>query len=234
MVTLADFDGVLLDLDGVLLDYPTAEAQAFAGVAMRAGLHDVAAARRAYATINVGLWQDYERGDVTAERLRVARWERLLDHHGLDPGGAERVSAQYLDLLGRSPAVMAGAVQALRRLAARVPVVAVTNGFATIARGRLAAAGVRDDLAGLVAADEVAAPKPHAAMFTTGLSLLGDPPPRRVLMVGDNHHADIVGAHAVGLVTVWITTHDDPEPQPQVADHRAGSLADLVARATQA
>lgn len=230
MVQLDHLSGVLLDLDGVLLDYHAAERQAFAGVAMRVGLHDVAAARRVYAEVNQRLWRAYERGEVTADRLRTLRWERLLDHHDLDVAGAPRVSAQYLDLLGRSPAVMGGAVQALRRIAAHLPVVAVTNGFSEIANGRLAAAGVAGDLSGVVAADEVAAPKPDPAMFAAGLGLLGGPAAERVLMVGDNHHADIAGAADAGLRTAWIAPMDEPEPTPTRADLRAESLARLVAR----
>lgn len=228
MISLDDLAGVLLDLDGVLLDYHAAERQAFAGVAMRVGLYDIDAARTVYAEINSGLWREYERGEVGADELRVLRWERLLDHHGLDAGAARKVSADYLQLLGRSPAVMPGAVQALRHLTPRVPVVAVTNGFAEVAGGRLRAAGVAADLAGMVAADQVAAPKPDPAMFEAGLGLLGNPVPDAVLMVGDNHHADIVGARDVGLRTAWVAPGEVAEPGVGGADLRADSLASVV------
>lgn len=222
-----DVAGVLCDLDGVLLDYHRAEQQAFAGVAMRMGLHDVDAARAIYADINRGLWQAYERGEVAADHLRVRRWEDWLRAHDLDPAESIRVSENYLALLTRSPAVMPGAVQALRFMARRVPVVAVTNGFGTVADGRLRASGTLADLHGVVAADDVGAPKPDPAMFLAGLAGLGLRA-ERVLMVGDNHPADIVGASRIGLRTAWVAPDDDPEPDPGIADLRGASLAAVV------
>lgn len=224
-----DHLAVLCDLDGVVLDYPAAERQAFAGTATRLGLPDMGAVLPVYAAINADLWREFERGTVTAEELRVRRWARLLDHHGLGHDPAV-VSADYLDRLGRAGPVLPGAVAALRRLAARVPVVAVTNGFSAVAHGRLAASGVRDLFSAVVVSDDVAAPKPDPAMFRAALDLLGTGvEPGRVVMVGDNHAADIVGAAAVGMDTVWIAPAD-AGPSP-VATWQVDSLrraADLL------
>ena len=213
--------GVLCDLDGVLLDYHRAEQQAFAGVAMRLGLHDVDAARGVYAGINRDLWDAYERGEVSAEELRVRRWQEWLAAHDLEPREATRVSGTYLDLLTRSPAVMPGAVQALRTMARHVPVVAVTNGFAEVAHGRLTASGTRADLRGVVAADDVGAPKPAPAMFAAGLALLGDPAPGSVLMVGDNHH-DMEEARngGAGLAIAVLSGNAAHEDIAHLADHK--------------
>lgn len=217
---------VLCDLDGVVLDYPTAEAQAFAGTATRLGLHDVRATRRSYAEINAGLWREFERGTITPEALRVERWRRLLHLHGLDHD-PEAVSTAYLERLGRSPAVLPGAVAALRRLAGTVPVVAVSNGFSAVQHGRVAASGIRDLFTGVVVSDDVAAPKPHPSMFRAALRLAGADEPHRAVMIGDNHAADIEGAHALGMDTVWIV--DEDAPDSSVATWRARSLRVAVA-----
>lgn len=193
---------VLCDLDGVVLDYPAAESMAFAGTATRLGLHDLATVQPLYARINVACWQAYERGEVTAAQLRVRRWAELLAATGVDADPVA-VSDDYLSRLGRAGPVFPGAVRALRRLAAVVPVVAVTNGFSDVVHGRLAASGIRDLFHGVVVADEVAAPKPAPEMFTTALALVAQEPAGAV-MIGDNHHADIEGAHDLAIDTVWI------------------------------
>lgn len=221
--------GVLCDLDGVLLDYHRAEQQAFAGVAMRLGLHDVDRARGVYVDINQALWNAYEQGAVSADELRIRRWAQWLHAHDLDRDEAAGVSGVYLDLLTRSPAVMPGAVQALRAMTRRVPVVAVTNGFAEVAHGRLRASGILADLLGVVAADDVGAPKPDPAMFRAGLALLGDPDPATVVMIGDNHHADVAGAASVGLRTAWVAPAAVAEPEPNLADVRGPDLAAVAA-----
>jgi HAD superfamily hydrolase (TIGR01459 family) len=48
--------------------------------------------------------------------------------------------------------------------------------------------------------------KPHRAIFTAALHRLGDPPPSRVLMVGDSAQHDICGGRGVGLLTVLVTS----------------------------
>jgi HAD superfamily hydrolase (TIGR01459 family) len=48
--------------------------------------------------------------------------------------------------------------------------------------------------------------KPHCAIFTAALHRLGDPPPSRVLMVGDSLQHDIRGGRSAGLLTVLITS----------------------------
>ena len=48
--------------------------------------------------------------------------------------------------------------------------------------------------------------KPHRAIFVAALHLLGDPPPSRVLMVGDSVNHDIAGGNGVGLLTALITS----------------------------
>jgi HAD superfamily hydrolase (TIGR01459 family) len=47
--------------------------------------------------------------------------------------------------------------------------------------------------------------KPHAPIFAAALERLGNPDPRRVLMVGDSIHHDIAGGRAAGMLTLLLT-----------------------------
>lgn len=47
--------------------------------------------------------------------------------------------------------------------------------------------------------------KPHAAIFTAALRLLGDPKPERVLVVGDSLDHDVEGGRRAGMLTALIT-----------------------------
>jgi putative hydrolase of the HAD superfamily len=59
--------------------------------------------------------------------------------------------------------------------------------------------------------DAVGIRKPRAEIFHAVLAEL-DLPPESVLHVGDNLRADVGGASAAGLATVWITRRvSDPE-----------------------
>jgi ribonucleotide monophosphatase NagD (HAD superfamily) len=48
--------------------------------------------------------------------------------------------------------------------------------------------------------------KPGIEMFRAGLGALGDPPPGRVLMIGDSPGHDIAGAATAGCRTLWISS----------------------------
>jgi HAD superfamily hydrolase (TIGR01459 family) len=48
--------------------------------------------------------------------------------------------------------------------------------------------------------------KPHAPIFSAALERLGNPPPGRVLMVGDSLDHDVAGARAAGMLTVLLSS----------------------------
>ena len=48
--------------------------------------------------------------------------------------------------------------------------------------------------------------KPHAEIYRAALALAGDPPPSRVLALGDSIEHDIAGAAALGIVTALVRT----------------------------
>ena len=106
---------------------------------------------------------------------------------------------------------------ALEFLAARFPLVAVSNGNADIER-----VGLGRYFSGSVSAHEFGVPKPdvrifHAAALAAGVA------PHEVLHVGDDAALDVLGAAASGMQTVWVNraghvwTHDSP-PHLTVAD----------------
>ena len=72
------FDFLLLDADGTLFDFDRAEARALEQVFRWAGIDDVERARMLYLGINRGLWDAFERGEVTKEFVTLERFVRFL------------------------------------------------------------------------------------------------------------------------------------------------------------
>lgn len=104
------------------------------------------------------------------------------------------------------------AIDALQRIAARVPVAALTNGNADLERIGLAA-HFRFNLG----AREHGAAKPEASIFHAACLRL-DCAPGEVLHVGDHIEMDVLGAARAGLRSCWINRealdwpHDDVRP----------------------
>jgi len=100
------------------------------------------------------------------------------------------------------------AIGALERIAARLPVAAITNGNADLAR-----IGLHHHFAFQLGAAQHGAPKPEPGIFLAACERLGEAP-GDVLHVGDDIELDVLGAHRAGLRTCWIHRDDLHGPQP--------------------
>ena len=125
-----------------------------------------------------------------------------------------------------------GAREALDHARERYDVGLITNGGAATQSTKLERLGIADAFDATVFCDPAngVEPKPDPTPFERALSAL-DARPERTLYVGDDHGADVVGAHQVGLRSAWVpcVRHDDtdlgdPEPAPT---HRLDSMAKL-------
>lgn len=218
---------VLFDLDGTLFDYDAAEAAAVTATLRGAGLDPDGEVVASYRRINAQHWGALERGETTAARLRVERWEEVLAEHDVTDVDVGALAQRYLAALAAGSQLVAGAVEVVAAVAARHPVAYVTNGLADVQRPRLEASPLRSYTRSIVISDEVGAAKPDPAIFEAALAELGDPTPDRVTMVGDNPVADIAGAASLGMATVWVTrpggkhvAGDGPSPTHRIADIR--------------
>jgi 2-haloalkanoic acid dehalogenase type II len=158
--------------------------------------------------------------------LRQHSIERALRQCGEDPALAAPAfelffaERQKVQLFADVPA-------ALERLAARVPLLALTNGNADLAR-----IGLAPFFQGVLGAREFGVGKPAPAFFHAACARLCLAP-AQVLHVGDDWALDIEGAHAAGLPSVWIH-RPGHAPKPAQVQARPwaelNSLAELVQR----
>jgi len=118
------------------------------------------------------------------------------------------------------------AIEALARIAARVPVAAVSNGNADLAR-----IGLDHHFAFQLGSREHGAAKPAASIFHAACERLGVAP-AHVLHVGDHVEMDVVGAMQAGLRGCWINrvehTWHHPSLQPDLQFDTLTGLADWL------
>jgi HAD superfamily hydrolase (TIGR01509 family) len=133
--------------------------------------------------------------------LRRLTIERALRESGADPALAERAYLQF-HRHRNTVDFYPDALEGLRRIAARVPVVAVSNGNAD-----LAAIGIADLFAAQLSALMHGVPKPSACIFHAACALV-DVKPEETLHVGDDAEMDTLGAARAGLRTCWLHRGD--------------------------
>lgn len=147
-------------------------------------------------------WREEHRGYTTAERLH---W--MLERAGSAPRPQCEHIATACDavdeaLLRYPPPLLPGAADAVRMLAARVPLAIVSDtGFAS---GRAQDALLeQDELLGFFTATvysmDIGHAKPRPEPFAAAVSALAIASPGDVIHVGDNERTDVGGALASGL-----------------------------------
>ena len=115
-------------------------------------------------------------------------------------------------------------IPALQRLRSRFRLMALTNGNAD-----LAVIGLAQYFEHALGAREAGAAKPDARIFEAMLQRAGLDP-AQVVYVGDDPHADVAGARAVGMHAVWIDRFSRPWPgELEPPAQRVRDLAELVA-----
>jgi putative hydrolase of the HAD superfamily len=146
--------------------------------------------------------------------------------------GIETYSDAFVEAMPAPPDVSAilEALAATYRLAilSNWPLAATVDRYAE-------AAGWSRYLSAIVVSQRVGTIKPHPAIFAAARAALGGPAPERLLHIGDDWAADVVGAKRAGWDAAFVTgrPHDSPLPASErdesvAADLEIGTLRDLV------
>lgn len=218
---------LIFDADGTLFDYDRAEATAFRCTFEERGLpfHDGYA--DVYREVNGQIWREFERGEISADDLRVERFARLFDRLGLDTDPAS-FSSDYLLNLGQQADLIDGAAEVVTALHAQYRMIVLTNGLKDVQHARLAGCGLQDYFAGIVISDEVGVAKPDPAIFDIAFALMGNPPREEVLMIGDGLSSDIRGAANYGIDACWFNPAGAARPDRLPIRYEIARLTDLL------
>jgi YjjG family noncanonical pyrimidine nucleotidase len=223
------YRGYLFDADNTLFDYDEAERRAL-DETFHTFLHGVATeeARAAYRLINGRFWDDYEKGTVSLADLKVGRFEELLRALHVSGSDPRQAAFFYLDRLTSKCILLPHARETVTELARRARLCLVTNGIASVQRGRLAASGLEECFTAVLISEELGYSKPDVRFFTHACAALGLPT-SDVLCVGVNPVADVAGARAAGIDACWYSPSGrewtGPGPAPL---HVASDLLNVV------
>lgn len=157
--------------------------------------------------------------------LRRMTLRQALHESGSDP---ELCHAAYDAFFAERNRVecYADSIEALQRIAARVPVAGLTNGNAD-----LEMVGLAEHFMFNLAAREHGAAKPDPSIFHAACQRLGVDP-GEVLHVGDHAETDVVGAMRAGLRGCWINREghawERQDLQPDLEFDTLTALADWL------
>lgn len=165
----------------------------------------------AYRRINDTLWQAFEVGQTTPEKIKLRRFEMLLEgiHENHSPMD---FSATYLECLSDCAELIDGAARVLKRLHGHYRLAILTNGFHLVQRKRLACSGIGHLIEEMIVSEEIGVAKPANGFFEIAFAKLGNPPRESALMIGDSWNSDILGATNFGVDACWYNPGIKPRP----------------------
>lgn len=160
-----------------------------------------------YHRINSGLWEQYSRGEITRDFLRVERFARPLRLVGVAEDDALAMSEifdkEYLDRLGSKTALIDGArelLECLKSAGCRLGI--VSNGFREVQYRKMKSSGIDGYFDIVVLSDDAGVNKPDVRFFRYAEERAGTQSERNII-IGDNFHTDILGALSAGWDAVW-------------------------------
>lgn len=217
---------IVFDADGTLFDYDCAELSALTRTFEHYGVEFDSAVHRMFTDINGRLWAEFEQGRVSSQRLRVQRFEELME--ALDLGVCPTdFSRDYLLNLGADSTLLPGAIEVVERLSEDCGLVLATNGIAGVQNSRFSASSIKPYFKSLVISDEIHVAKPDPGFFSEVFRRIGNPERAEVLMVGDGLSSDIAGGVGFGVDTVWFNPSGKPNDSSIVPTYEISNLAEI-------
>lgn len=153
-----------------------------------------------YQTLNKNLWYQYQQHKITAKEVQTQRF-----HHWAKKLMVEAVTLnqQFMQSMASISKTFDGTKMMLDQLKGDFNLGIITNGFTALQQDRLERTGLTDYFKVLIISEEVGVAKPHPDIFNHALTMMDNPSPAQVLMVGDNLHSDIIGGNQAGMDTCW-------------------------------
>jgi YjjG family noncanonical pyrimidine nucleotidase len=218
---------ILLDADGTLFDYDKAERHALRDTFQLYELEFSEKALRQYRQINGELWKQLERGEGSVGTIQTKRFTKLFEamKYQCDPG---EFNSLYVKQLEKYAYLLDDADIILAELHKNSALYIVTNGIASIQRGRLSRSGLLPYISGIFISEEIGFPKPHRYFFENVFAQIGDISRANILLVGDSLSADVAGGHASGIDTCWYNPKRASDKGSLRPTYEIGSLIELL------
>lgn len=204
-------DAVVFDLDGVLVDSERAWDEVRRAVVAEHGGTWTDAATRAMQGMSTPEWARFLVGDL-GTRLTAEQ-------------AADTVVGEMARRYAAGPPLIAGAVDAVRAVAAARPVAIASSSPPVLIRSFLEFAGLTALVPVAVSSEEVAAGKPAPDVYLEAARRLGADP-TRCAAVEDSTNG-LRSAHAAGLTVVAVPNPHFPPDPAVLADTAAAVLGDI-------
>ena len=229
---------VLIDLDDTLFDYPKTEKTAFRNTFEELGFFvesELSNAKKEeiyekikdrYKDVNLQLWKDLEKGAVDKDRLKVVRFEKIIEEFDLKYDPYE-MSELYLKKLGEGIFPFEATEKLCEYLHSKYKVGIVTNGIKEVQYSRIENSEIAKYIDKIIISDEVGVNKPDKRIFEYAMNYFEIMDKSEVIMIGDSLGADIKGGQNAGIDTCWVNLRNNVNDTGIVPKYEVRKLEEL-------
>jgi putative hydrolase of the HAD superfamily len=218
---------LLFDLDGTLFDYDYAEAQALKQTFFEFGIQYEDNFLEVYRKINHAIWNDFEAGKITQEKIKIKRFSELAHELELNYKSSN-FSDSYLTNLSKGTHLIPGAEKTISKLSKKAELALITNGLTMVQKPRIGHSTIGQYFKLVVISEEIGYAKPGKEIFDHTLDKLDNPDKKDVLMIGDSLSSDITGGVNYGIATCWFNPKKFKRNEHPKPDYEIESLNDLL------
>lgn len=222
--TQRTIDWVFLDLDNTLWDFDANAREALKVLFQRHQLEYHTGFQEEqfillYQDVNAAYWSRYEKGEVSKEVLRVARFHDTFAKMGLSPALYPKdVWQEYLDICPRMTRLIPNAIEVLTMLKREVSIGILTNGFTETQRIKLRESGIGQWIDFVQTSEEIREAKPNRAFFTKAFESCKTHA-QNCIYIGDNLKTDVEGGMNAGICTSHFNYSNIPELPTTISNH---------------
>jgi len=214
-------EAVLFDVDGTLCEYRRSGRELLGVAFEREGVEPFFAVEDYYARYGT-----FSETTESVDALREECFAAIAAERGRDRALGRALARRFADERDHRDVVpLPGAHEAIGALAEEHELAVVTNGSSEMQNLKLDGIGLADAFETIVYAGYGVAPKPDPAPFHRALDAL-DVRPERAVHVGNSLEADVAGARAAGLRSVWV-------PDDRTSTHAGDERADYTLRSLE-
>ena len=207
---------LFFDLDHTLWDFEKNSAKAFSLIFLQNNIEvDLDEFLKIYTPINLQYWKLYRDDKISKPELRYSRLRdtfEALDYRISDVL-INHLSTVYIDNLPNFNHLFEGTREVLEYLEPKYKLHIITNGFEEVQTQKLVKSNIVHFFDKVITSESVGVKKPNPKIFNHALEL-AEAKPGNSIMIGDNYEADILGAHQVGMKTIFFNYHNktfDPQ-----------------------
>lgn len=224
------YKAILFDNDDTLMDFQTGNRNALNRLMDEFGYHHPDRYDQ-YEAVNLECWAELEKGLLDQRQLRLERFTRFFDRYPV-PGDASQAAERFVTLLGKQSIMLPNALEVVRAIAEKLPVLIVTNGMTAIQRNRFARSPLTAYVTDFVISEEAGVSKPRPELFWLALRRHGVAP-GDALMIGDGIGSDIRGANNAGIDACWYNPAGKALPEDVHAEYEISDIRQCVDIALQ-